>query len=122
MIRLILLVYIFCYNAKTSAQVSININGGLNYSNFSYRLFGDEYYNIYQKYLKYSALYNFGIGVEYKIKRITFESGIGIATRGAKDYEPTFLHKGYYVIEHGFIELPVLMAYEILNKRIHVGG
>lgn len=122
MIKKLLLLTVFILPLKVICQFNFDLSVGLNRSNFDLRQVSPNFKDTYHSYFKYINLINGGIEVSYEIVNILLVSGICISYRGSKNYAFPNPNRKFTNEIYTFIEIPILINYNLEKYKIHFGG
>ncbi len=104
-------------------QLNFAVTGGINISKFNSILWGRDYYNLYQSYLKYHWFPNLGFEIMYTRDKFKYLTGVSYSYRGGRDYAvpKVFFSDGYVIDMNGYLEVPIQVYYSYYRYIYEIG-
>jgi len=115
------IIYFLTFNcAVLTAQLNISFTIGANYSNANTILYGQDYYNEFQKYYKYKPAGNLGFEVSYIKNRCIFLTGLSFSIRAWESSllkVPPFDFNKY--LFNQYFEWPIQFGINFYNNKFN---
>ncbi|MEP7197909.1 MAG: hypothetical protein ABI851_15430 [Saprospiraceae bacterium] len=112
------IILLLLVSTSISAQMTVAVTGGVNYSNYSTILFENNFYP-YNNY-KYLTLANLGFELNYSKNNFILGAGLTYSNRGSRVYG-TFFENQYLYYTNDYLELPLKISYSYCKRKFDSG-